>query len=330
MSALTLKSPSLSCSFALMSNAGPSPVLSYSASAAWCPVLLLLLWVRVSLQNHLPLCRGTQPLGDLCKADSLFSLSRPRHILDLLSASSTPVLADHVGSPFFGIFHLHRWPLAPGSLLRSMSPALGSLGSIFICPSVCSWSRQPIRPTWECPFRSIFLTWLTDTGLDLLPVSFSKVILRSFWEKGSSVCSSDDACSECPVIYLATLGDKQLVYQSWPGCSPPGIIRTCMPKDRPLLLGNMFWETNKKTNRGQVKGCYGAHMRSHCWGHCLTVQCLCDMALFSVIVPYCISFPSLHWLLESLVPILRVASGIEWICMDFYNLTHQSILCLHL
>lgn len=53
-----------------------------------------LLWVRVSLQNHLPLCRGTQSLGDLCKADTPFSLSRPRHILHLLSASSTPVVAD--------------------------------------------------------------------------------------------------------------------------------------------------------------------------------------------------------------------------------------------
>lgn len=86
--ALTLGVPHLSYWFALPSNAGPVQI-SLTSSAAWCPVLLPLLWVRASLQSHVILCQGTQHLGDFCKAESPFSLSRLPLNLHLLSASST-------------------------------------------------------------------------------------------------------------------------------------------------------------------------------------------------------------------------------------------------
>lgn len=151
---LTLGVPLLSCSFALLSNAAPSPALSDSS---WCPVPRPLLWIRVSLCSHLILCWGTQPLGAFCKAESPFSLSlclfvsflftkRAPLVLHLLSASSTSGVADLSGlpalpaqlslpssllplsprfrttipqRPFFGICSLHRWPLATGSLQGS-------------------------------------------------------------------------------------------------------------------------------------------------------------------------------------------------------------------
>lgn len=78
------------------------------------------------------------------------------------------------------LWHLQFAQVVPGSLQGSLSPALGSLENIYIWPSACSPSRQSTHPTWGCPFRSVFLTRLTDTGLNLLLVSSPKVISRTF------------------------------------------------------------------------------------------------------------------------------------------------------
>lgn len=68
-------------------------------------------------------------------------------------------------------------------------------------------------------------------------------------------------------------------------------------------------------------------------GHCRSVQCFLyesgkPWLCFWLWILWLISFLSLHWLLESLEPNLRVA-WFAWIWMDFYEWTWTSfIICL--
>lgn len=139
--------------------------------------------------------------------------------------------------PSFGNCSLHRWPLIPGSLWGSLCPALGSLESISIWPSACSPSRQPTCPTWECPFRSVFLTWFTDTGLDLLLVSSPKVIPRAFRSK-------EGLCGQVTVPALNALLSTGHIRRQGVDLS---VLARLLPTRhdqhvcRALLLGNMFW-----------------------------------------------------------------------------------------
>lgn len=124
-------SPFLSCSFALLSNAGPSPALSYSSSTARRPVLLPLLWVRVSLRNHLTLCCGTQPLGNVCKAESPFSLSR------LITSSTCSLPAPHLG-----------WLICPVS-----QPSSAYSAHSYLSPSTRTAMPQTIL--WQLQFAQV-------------------------------------------------------------------------------------------------------------------------------------------------------------------------------
>ena len=164
----------------------------------------------------------------LGKLISFLSPSRPPHILHLLSTGSTSaglistvfppswarsgssclhssrsevwISPSPFMSPLLGRYNLHPWPLASHSL---QDP----------CPQ--PWAGQRAWPSGTLPtylagsprvlpgghLQSVFLTSLTHTGPDLLLVSSSEAIPRSFWEKGRFVCSSDDTCSECLAIW---------------------------------------------------------------------------------------------------------------------------------
>lgn len=202
--------------------------LSLSKPAAGYLASLPLLWVGASLKSHLTICTGT--LGSLVilgKLISFLSPSRPPHILHLLSAGSTPgglistvfppswarsgssclhsprsevwISPSPFMSPLLGMYNLHWWPQASHSLWD---------------PHPHPWAAQRAWPSGTLPaylagspcdlpggrLQSVFLTSLTHTGPDSLLVSSSEAIPRSFWEKGRSVCSSDDTCSECLAI----------------------------------------------------------------------------------------------------------------------------------
>lgn len=183
---------------------------------------------------------------------------------------------------------------SPGLPLEILVPIPGQPGehihvALFLLIKQAGHTSYLGMPLHDCFSDLAYRHW---------PGFVSSLILR---RKEGLCVPSDDACSERSAIYLATLGGKRLVYQSWPGCSPPDIISTCAPKDRPLLLGNMFWVQKK----GGADKRYAMGLT---WGHTaedtvslynvLYMRPPSHGFVFSHGSHTGISFPSLHWLLE--------------------------------